>query len=81
LTVTADDATTGAPISGASVVLSVYAGPSCSGTPAASGTGTTGSNGQVGFTFTTRTAGTWCALATVTASGYTDGSGETTFST
>jgi hypothetical protein len=81
LTVTADDATTGAAISGAEVLLQVYAGSSCSGTPAASGTGTTGSNGQVGFTFTTRTAGTWCALATVTASGYTDGSGETTFST
>jgi hypothetical protein len=35
----------------------------------------------VTFNFTTRTATTWCALATVTATGYSQGSGQTSFST
>jgi subtilase family serine protease len=72
---------TGAPLGGASVTLNLYTGSSCSGTPVASGTGTTGSNGQVGFTFTTRQTGAWCALASVSATGYSTGSGQTTFST
>jgi hypothetical protein len=35
----------------------------------------------VTFNFTTRTATTWCASATVTATGYSQGSGQTSFST
>ena len=81
LTVTADDASSGNPISGAAVSLSIFSGSTCSGTAAASGTGTTGSNGQTSFTFSTKQAGTWCASAAVTASGYSTGSGETTFNT
>lgn len=81
LTVTADDASSGAALSGASVSLQVFAGLSCSGTPASSGSATTGSTGQASFTFTTRTAGSWCALATVSEPGYAGGSGSTTFNT
>lgn len=81
LTVTASDASSGAPISEASVVLQVFAGSTCSGTVAASGTGTTGTNGQVGFTFSTGQVGSWCATATVSDTGYSPGSGQTTFST
>jgi hypothetical protein len=75
LTVTAVDAQSN-PISGASVILEVFAGSTCSGTAVASGTGTTGSNGRAAFTFTTGKAGTWCALATVTDSGYSTGTGQ-----
>ena len=78
ITVNATDATAGA-IGGASVSLQVFAGATCTGTAVASGTGTTGTNGQVTFTFTTRRAGTWCAQATVTASGYSPGTGQVTF--
>jgi subtilase family serine protease len=81
LTVTAAAASSGSPISGAAVSLSIFSGSTCSGTVAASGTGTTGSNGQTSFTFSTKQAGTWCASAAVTASGYSTGSGETTFNT
>jgi len=80
LTVAAADSS-GAGIGGAGVTFDVYSGSTCTGTPVASGTGTTGSNGQVGFSFRTRQTGAWCALATVTAGGYTTGSGSTTFST
>jgi len=80
LTVAAADSS-GAPIGGAGVTFDVYAGSTCTGTPVASGTGTTGSTGQVGFSFRTRQTGGWCALATVNATGYTAGSGSTTFST
>lgn len=81
LTVSAHDATSGTALSGASTTLDVYSGTSCSGTVAASGTATTSSSGSVTFTFQTRTAATWCAVATVTASGYAEGTGRTTFST
>lgn len=81
LTVAAADASSGAAISGASVALQVFAGSTCTGTVAASGTGTTGTNGQVGFTFSSRQQSTWCALATVSDTGYSPGSGETVFST
>lgn len=81
LAVTASDANSGGAISGANVVLQVFAGSMCSGSVAASGTGTTGTNGQVGFTFSTRQLGSWCALATVSDTGYSTGSGQTTFST
>ncbi len=75
------DAASGAAISGAGVGLQVFSGSSCSGTVAASGTGTTNSNGQVNFTFTTKNQGTYCALATVSASDYENGTGETSFTT
>ncbi|HEU5362290.1 MAG TPA: S53 family peptidase [Gaiellaceae bacterium] len=81
LTVTAADASTRAPLSGASVTFLVYAGSTCAGTAVASGSGTTGSTGQVGFTFSTRRTGAWCALADVTANGYSSNSGTTNFST
>lgn len=80
ITVTADNSSTGAGVSGASALLDVYQSASCSGTVAASGTFTTGSNGQLSVTFQTPTATTWCLAATVTASGYTSGSGQDTFS-
>jgi hypothetical protein len=35
----------------------------------------------VNFTFTTKNYGTYCALATVSASGYENGTGETSFTT
>jgi hypothetical protein len=79
LTVTATDATTASPVGGASVALSVFAGSTCSGKVVSSGSGTTGTSGQVTFTFTTRTVGTWCAQAAVTASGYEPGSGQVTY--
>ena len=81
LTVAATNASSSAAVSGASVTLQVYEGSSCSGTVTASGSGTTGSNGQLTMDFTTGTATTWCTLATVTATGYSQGSGQTTFTT
>ncbi len=80
LTVAAAGATDG-PLANASVGLDVFAGTTCSGTAVSSGSGTTGTNGQVAFTFATRTAGTWCARATVTAPGYIPGTGQVTFGT
>jgi len=79
LTVSATDSTS-AGIGGAGVTMDVYA-EACGGTLAASSTGTTGNNGQVTFTFSTKSAGSWCAQATVTASGYAAGSGQTSFTT
>ena len=84
LTVTATGTTTNGttvPLTGAAVSLEVFAGSKCSGNAVATGTGKTNTNGTAAFTFTTRKAGTWCALATVTASGYSPGAGTTTFST
>jgi hypothetical protein len=81
LTVAADNATSDAGVSGASVTFQVFSNATCGGTATASGAGTTASSGQVTFNFTTRTATTWCALATVTATGYSQGSGQTSFST
>ncbi len=81
LTVGATDATSGSAVSGASVALQVFAGSTCSGTAAASGTGTTGTSGQVSFTFSSRQAATWCALATVSDTGYTTGTGSSVFNT
>ena len=80
LTVTATDAS-GAPLGGASVAFGIYAGSTCAGTTVASGTGTTSTNGQVGFTFSTRQSSQWCALATVSSSGYSSNSGHTSFTT
>jgi hypothetical protein len=81
ITVAADNSSSGAGISGASAVLDVYEGASCSGAIAATGTFSTGTNGQVTVSFETPTAATWCLEATVTASGYSEASGETTFRT
>ena len=82
LTVAATSSTSStSPVAGAAVVLQVFSGTACSGTPVTTGTGTTGTNGEVTFTFTARQVGTWCALATVSASGYEPGSGITTFTT
>ena len=81
VTVAAVNASSNAGISGASADLDVYQGASCSGAVAASGTFTTASNGQVSVTFESLTPATWCLEATVTASGYAQGSGEATFST
>ena len=81
LTVTADNASNGTGVGQASVSLQIFASAQCSGAPEASGSATTASNGRAGLTFTTRIAGTWCALATVTASGYTSASGQTSFNT
>jgi hypothetical protein len=81
LTVAADNATTDAGVSGASVNLQIFSNATCSGTAAASGSGTSATSGQVTFNFTTRTAATWCALATVTATGYSQGTGQTSFNT
>ena len=81
VTVAAVNASSNAGISGARADLDVYQGASCSGAVAASGTFTTASNGQVSVTFESLTPATWCLEATVTASGYAQGSGEATFST
>ena len=83
----ASDATPPAPLSGAGVDLGIHSGscPTTStgtlGSLVSSGSGTTGSNGQVNFTFTTKNQGKYCALATVSASGYENGTGETSFTT
>ena len=81
LTVSASDASTNSPLDGASVALQIFAGSTCSGTVAGSGTGTTGTNGQFAFSFSTGKTGEWCATATVTDTGYNPGSAETTFNT
>lgn len=81
LMVAASNGSTTAPLDGASVTLQIFAGTACSGTAASTGSGTTATNGQVSFTFSTHQAGSWCALANVTASGYSPGSGTTTFQT
>jgi hypothetical protein len=79
ITVAAADATTSAALSGASVALDVYSGSCSTGALVSSSSGTTGSNGQVSFTFTTKSQGSYCALATVTDSGYSTGSGQDGF--
>jgi len=71
----------GMAVSGARVAMSVYKGNSCTGTVAGSGSGTTGSNGQVTFNFSSGTVTTWCVLAHVTDSGYSPASGSTIFAT
>ena len=78
VTVAAVNASSNAGISGARADLDVYQGASCSGAVAASGPP---SCCQVSVTFESLTPATWCLEATVTASGYAQGSGEATFST
>jgi hypothetical protein len=81
LTVTAADSSTSAAIGGANVSLTVYSGSCSSGTIAATGSGTTTSTGQATFNFTTRQTGSWCALASVSATGYNPKTAQTPFST
>jgi subtilase family serine protease len=76
-----DSSTPPAAIGGASVSLTVYLGACSTGTIAATGSGTTTSAGQASFNFTTRQTGSWCALASVSAPGYTSNSGSANFST
>jgi hypothetical protein len=58
----------------------VYSG-TCTGSLVASGSGTTGSNGSVTFTFSTKSNGQWCASARATAPGYSPATGTATFLT
>ncbi len=81
VTIGAENSSSGAGIAGATVAVDVYEGTSCTGSVAASGTFSTGSNGQVPVAFQTPSAAAWCLAATVSASGYNQASGETTFST
>ena len=71
----------GSAVDGATVQLDVLAGSTCSGTPVSSATGTTGTTGDVVFTYTAGQAATWCASAKATKTGYLAGTGTTTFST
>lgn len=80
LTVTATDSSGGG-ISGAGVTMTVYSGSTCNGSAVATASTTTSSSGIANFSFTTKQKGTWCASATVTATGYNPGSGSTTFTT
>lgn len=79
VTVTVANATTLTPLGGANVALDIFSGSCSTGTLVSSGSGTTGSNGQVTFTFTTKSQGTYCALATATYSGYSTGTSQDTF--
>ncbi len=81
VTVSAADAPSGQPVGGAGVTLNVYSGSTCTGTAVATDSGTTRSNGQASFTFSTRQHSSWCALATVNATGYSTDTGQTNFST
>jgi hypothetical protein len=65
-------------IRGATVQLGVYRG-TCSGTLVASSSARTGNAGTAVFNFNTSTTGSYCAKATVTASGYTQGTATSTF--
>jgi subtilase family serine protease len=66
------------PINGATVQLTVYRG-TCTGAVVATGSGKTGASGTWVFNFGTPTTGSYCAKATVTATGYTAGAATATF--
>ncbi len=66
------------PLAGAGVTLQVYWG-SCAGPLVASFVGSTGSVGTASFTFTTAQGGSYCAAATVRATGYRAGTGTVAF--
>jgi hypothetical protein len=79
ITVTAKDGTTGNPLQGVSVKVTIYYP---NGSIAWTGSGKTGSNGTVQFTYrTARNAqrGTYTAAATASLTGYQNGTGQTTF--
>ncbi len=66
-------------VEGASVTLEIKS-EACPGvTSHGSATGTTGTDGSVTFSFKSRTQGTYCGLASATMSGYTSGSGSSSF--
>jgi len=79
LTATATDTTSAAPIAGGSATIQVASG-TCSGPIVGSASGTTTSQGTFAYTFRTKKRGTFCALASVAAPGYANGSGTLTFS-
>jgi subtilase family serine protease len=79
ITVTVKDSITGNPLQGVSVKVTVYYP---SGSVAWTGSGTTGSNGTVRFTYRVgRSAqrGTYRVAATASLTGYQSGTGQTTF--
>ncbi len=74
---TATATTTGAvPVSGASATVSVYSGACSTGTLVSTSSGTTASNGQFSFTFSSKKQGSYCALATASKGGYTSATGQ-----
>lgn len=77
--VTATGSSSGAAVPGATVNLKIGAGACPGGAAVFDQTATTRSDGRVRFTFKTRTSGSYCAAATVTAGGYNPGSGSRTF--
>lgn len=80
ITVTVKDATSGSPLQGASVQVTVYYP---NGSVAATGSGTTSSNGTVRFTYRiprNGQTGTYKVSATASLAGYQTGAGQTTFS-
>jgi hypothetical protein len=79
VTVTATDASTNAPLPGASATLRVFSGTQCTGPVVASSNATTNTSGQASFAFNTKKTGNYCASATVTDTGYATGNGSTTF--
>jgi hypothetical protein len=79
--ITAHVSSGGTGVSGATVIVSIYRGSTCTGTVVAIGSGSTNSSGTASFSFKAPTAITWCAKATATKAGYLSGSGTTTFTT
>ena len=78
-TVTVKDSTSGNPLQGASVTVRIY---NPSGTLASTTSGTTSSSGTVQLTYRLgffSATGTYKDVATVTLSGYSSGTGQTTF--
>lgn len=69
----------GAPVAGASVTLRVGSGACPVNTAISTLTGTTNAAGQVTLTFKTKNPGNYCASATATKTGYTQGTGSTPF--
>ena len=78
ITVTVKDGTTGSPLRGASVAVTVYYP---SGSVAGTGSGTTGSSGTVRLSFRlgSKTRGTYKVVATASLAGYQTGTGQTNF--
>src|SRR5579884_57319 len=71
-------------VSGATVTLKVYSGacsPSETGNPVTTSSTTTSPSGTASWTFSSRSATTWCAVVSATDPSYAPGSGQTTFST
>ncbi|MGH9100037.1 MAG: hypothetical protein ACRDV8_07395, partial [Acidimicrobiales bacterium] len=75
---TATVTSVGMPVDKASVTITVDAG-SCTGAQLASGIGSTNARGDVVFTFTTGSAGSYCAKASARAPGVPPGSTSVQF--